>query len=84
MENDYYYSADAHTYAMTSVRNHEVEMLWKILREVDWELLLHPKSCEPKYLGCRIGRCQCGNIVRSYHDFCSECGIKLEWKNVHG
>lgn len=45
---------------------------------------------EPEYLGentairCRIGRCQCGNIVRSYHNFCFECGIKLEWGNVHG
>ena len=35
-------------------------------------------------IGCRIGKCQCGNIVRSYHDFCSECGTKLEWGNVHG
>lgn len=46
--------------------------------------------CEPEYLGenmaigCRNGRCRCGNIVRSYHNFCNECGIKLEWGNVHG
>ena len=44
--------------------------------------------CEPEYLeenraiGCRIGRCRCGNIVRSYHNFCNDCGIKLEWGNV--
>ncbi len=43
---------------------------------------------EPEYLGenraigCRIGRCKCGNIVRSYHNFCNDCGIKLEWGNV--
>ncbi len=86
--NDYHYSDDAHTYAMTAVRSPEVEILWKILREVDWSALLYPKSCEPEYLGentaigCRIGRCQCGNIVRSYHDFCFECGNKLEWGNV--
>lgn len=88
--NDYHYSDDAHTYAMTAVRSPEVENLWKILREVDWSALLRSKSCEPEYLGentaigCRIGRCKCGNIVRSYHDFCSECGTKLEWGNVHG
>lgn len=35
--NYYHYSADAHTYAMTSWRNPETEKLWKILREVDWE-----------------------------------------------
>lgn len=44
--------------------------------------------CEPEYLGentsigCRVGRCSCGNIVRSYQNFCDECGIKLEWGNV--
>lgn len=38
--NYYHYSEDAHTYAMTSWRNRETEMLWKILQQVDWELLL--------------------------------------------
>lgn len=35
--NDYHYSKDAHTYAMTAWRSPDVEKLWKILREVDWE-----------------------------------------------
>ena len=45
--------------------------------------------CEPEYLGedtaigCRIGKCRCGNIVRSYHNFCNECGVKLDWNNVY-
>ncbi len=45
--------------------------------------------CEPEYLGentaigCRIGRCRCGNIVRSYHNFCSDCGGGLDWNNVY-
>lgn len=38
--NDYHYSEDAHTYAMTSWRNSETEMLWKILQQVDWGTLL--------------------------------------------
>lgn len=38
--NDYHYSEDAHTYAMTSWRNPETEQLWKILRGVDWNRLL--------------------------------------------
>ena len=38
--NYYHYSEDAHTYAMTSWRNRETEILWKILQQVDWELLL--------------------------------------------
>lgn len=38
--------------------------------------------CEPRYLGqnapigCRIGECKYGNIIRSYQKFCDECGIK--------
>lgn len=40
MANDYHYSDDAHTYAMTAVRSPEVERLWKILRQVDWSRLL--------------------------------------------
>ena len=44
--------------------------------------------CKPKYLGqnapisCRIGKCKCGNTVKSYQKFCDECGIKLDWKGV--
>lgn len=44
---------------------------------------------EPEYMGenvaigCRDGRCKCGNIVRSYQKFCDECGIKLDWGNTH-
>lgn len=44
--------------------------------------------CEPEYLGenigigCRDGQCSCGNIVRSYQNYCDSCGIKLEWGNV--
>lgn len=47
-------------------------------------------ECEPKYLGentaigCRIGECQCGHHVRSYEKYCSECGLKMNWDNVHG
>jgi hypothetical protein len=37
--NDYHYSDDAHTYAMTSWRNYETAKLWKILQEVDWNKL---------------------------------------------
>lgn len=44
-------------------------------------------SCVPEYLGenrsigCRSGRCSCGNIVRTYENFCDECGVRLEWDN---
>lgn len=38
--NDYHYSDDAHTYAMTSWRSFETETLWKILQQVDWRILL--------------------------------------------
>lgn len=37
--NHYNYDANAHTYAMTAYRSPEVEMLWKIIREVRWEEL---------------------------------------------
>lgn len=45
--------------------------------------------CVPEYLGentaigCRIGECTCGNIVRSYQKYCDECGIRLEWRDVN-
>lgn len=44
--------------------------------------------CEPKFLGynapigCRIGECSCGNIVRGYEKYCDECGVKFDWDNV--
>lgn len=47
------------------------------------------EPCEPSYLGeniaigCRDGRCRCGNIVRSYQHFCDQCGAELAWGNVH-
>lgn len=47
------------------------------------------KECKPKYLGENTavgyidGRCKCGNIVRSYQNFCDDCGIKLNWENVY-
>lgn len=43
------------------------------------------ESCVPKYLGentaigCRVGECKCSNIVRSYQNFCDDCGVRLEW-----
>lgn len=46
-------------------------------------------SFRPKYLGenpqigCRDGECRCGNLLRSYQNFCDECGIPLDWDNVN-
>lgn len=36
LANDYHYSEDAHTYAMTAWRSGEVEKLWDILQKVDF------------------------------------------------
>ena len=61
-----------------------------IAKMVDEQPAYESDICEPEYLGenraigCRIGRCRCGNTVRSYHNFCFECGAKLEWGNVRG
>ena len=38
--NNYHYSSDAHSYAMTAWRSPEVEKLFKILQEVDWDKIL--------------------------------------------
>lgn len=44
--------------------------------------------CEPEYMGenvvigCRVGKCRCGNFIRSYQKFCDECGVRLDWSNV--
>lgn len=37
--NHYNYDKDAHTYAMTAWRSPEVQMLWKIIQEINWEEL---------------------------------------------
>lgn len=31
-------------------------------------------------LGCDIGNCYCGNMVRSYMKYCDECGQRLDWR----
>lgn len=60
-----------------------------VIEVEDKRLELLRVTCEPKYLGeniaigCRDGKCTCGNIVRSYQNFCDQCGVKLEWGNVH-
>lgn len=38
--NNYHYSSDAHPYAMTAWRSPEVEKLFKIIQEIDWDKLL--------------------------------------------
>lgn len=38
--NYYHYNSDAHSYAMTAWRSPEVEKLFKILQEVDWDKIL--------------------------------------------
>ena len=38
--NNYHYSNDAHTYAMTSWRCPETEKLWQIIQRVDWSTFL--------------------------------------------
>lgn len=44
--------------------------------------------CEPEYMGenvvigCRVGKCRCGNFIKSYQKFCDECGVRLDWSNV--
>lgn len=38
--NNYHYSSDAHSYAMTAWRSPEVEKLFKILQQVDWDKML--------------------------------------------
>lgn len=47
-------------------------------------------ATEPEYLGeniaigCRTGKCKCGNIVHSYQNYCDDCGARLAWENVRG
>jgi len=47
-DNDYRYSNDAHTYAMTSWSNVETQKLWKILREIDWKRFIIPEDVVTK------------------------------------
>ena len=38
--------------------------------------IVHPEYLgENRGVGCRVGRCRC-------HEFCSDCGVKLEWGDV--
>ena len=51
--------------------------------------VLSEGECEPEYLcenipvGCRMGKCSCDTVVRSFENFCSHCGKSLLWGNVH-
>lgn len=71
------------------MRSNVDEIQWEAL-ELACALLKRDGSdiCEPEYLGentgvgCRVGRCKCGNLVRSYQNFCDDCGIGLEWANT--
>lgn len=60
----------------------------KLQKELEASRERQKAFCEPEYLGenifigCRNGKCSCGNIVRSYQNYCDSCGIKLEWGNV--
>lgn len=64
----------------------------KIVRECmeNMDKVEYRDVCEPEYLGenigigCRNGMCRCGTVVMSYENFCSNCGVKLEWGGVHG
>ncbi len=45
----------------------------------------HHSKCDVKVtghnnaIGCEIGQCQCGEIVRSIFKFCPWCGTELGW-----
>lgn len=66
-----------------------MEHIAKITIDVAIKSLERQKAvCKLEYLGentmigCRNGRCSCGNIIRSYQNFCDNCGVKLDWDNV--
>lgn len=39
--------------------------------------------CESLFDGEISARCKCGGMVHSYQNYCSECGSKLIWRNMH-
>lgn len=60
----------------------------EVLNVLAWLLNL-TDVCQPEYLGentaigCRSGRCSCGAVVRSYQNYCSECGARLDWREAN-
>ena len=63
--------------------NHRIQKCLKEQPAVSERDIVHPEYMgENRGVGCRVGRCRCGNLVRSYHEFCSDCGVKLEWGDV--
>ena len=68
------------------------EQIIKVFSVQAYRNIIKPRitAIEPKYLGeniaigCRDGECKCGNIVRSYQNYCDECGSRLAWENVRG
>ena len=39
--------------------------------------------CKKGHTTFWLCQCNCGNIVRSYQDYCDACGVRLCWDNVH-
>ncbi len=44
--------------------------------------------CVPEYFGQNLdmnhiyAKCKCDHVVVSYQNYCSECGVELDWKTV--
>lgn len=74
-QNDYHYSEDAHTYAMTAWRNPRVEKLYKILQEVDFDLLkectIGVESWEPRCTNC-LYEYSCKGQPEEGKDYCED------------
>lgn len=55
------------------------------LDDVDVERYIKNRECEVKItghnnaIGCEVGECKCGEMVRSLFNYCPWCGTKLGW-----
>lgn len=64
------------------------EQIIKVFAVPAYKNIIKPRivPVEPEYIGAdvpvgyKFGKCRCGNVVRSYQNFCDACGARLEWR----
>lgn len=65
------------------------EQIIKVFAVPAYENIIKPRivPVEPEYVGAdvlvgyKFGKCRCGNVVRSYQNFCDACGARLAWRS---
>ncbi len=56
--------------------NRDYDCLTKCKEALEKRIQKKPEDCNGERM------CECGNIVKSYQKYCSECGQKIDWSEI--